>query len=164
MKRLFWLVLLTIVVTHANAGDWGLQVHVASAHVNQRAGVPWNESNDGFALRYVINDTTSVQASHFRNAQSMPGFNFFTNAVYLDTAPLMSGGWRAGGYVGAESGNDQYTYARSNGKFVVTSVKETGVEAVAGLLGRYQWDRFNVTARFPITQEPALWLEAGFTF
>lgn len=146
------------------AGSWSLQVHVASVQPTQRAGAPWNTSNDGFALRYAFNDTYALQAGHYRNEQTVQGYNFFANYVYGDYTPLHFGPVHVGAFAGVVSGYDDYCLTGAK----VAAMTEVGVAPKAGLVGRYQWRLFNATLRLnPALRHagPAsLSAEVGFSF
>lgn len=146
------------------AGPWGLQVHVASVQPTQRAGAPWNGSNDGFAVRYAFDDTFALQAGHYRNEHTVQGYNFFANYAYGDYTPLHFGPVRLGVFAGAVSGYDDYCLTGAK----VAAMKEVGVAPKAGLVGRYQWRLFNGTLRLnPALRHagPAsLSAELGFSF
>lgn len=148
----------------AQAGTWGLQVHVASMQPTQRAGAPWNTSNDGFAVRYAFNDTYALQLGHYRNEQTVQGFNFFANYLYGDYTPIRLGPVRLGAFAGVVSGYDSYTIR--NGK--VVELREVGLAAKAGLVGRYTWRAMNATVRLnpalPNAGPASLSAEVGFDF
>lgn len=150
--------------TPKHAGTWGLQVHVASFHPSQRAGAAWNESNDGFGLRYAFNDTYAAQLGHYRNEHTLPGFNLFTNYLYGDYTPLQHGPVRLGVFAGLVSGFDDCTVR--DGKVVTLS--EVGVAPKAGLVGRYQWRALSATLRASPAQKHAgpasVSAELGWTF
>lgn len=146
------------------ASPWSLQVHVASVQPTQRAGAPWNTSNDGFAVRYAFSDTYAVQAGHYRNEHTVQGYNFFANYVYGDYTPLHLGPVRLGVFAGVVSGYDDYCLTGAK----VTEMTEVGLAPKAGLVGRYQWRLFNATLRLnPALRHagPAsLSAEFGFSF
>lgn len=132
----------------AQAGTWGLQVHGLSYSFAERQPAPWTSVNDGFALRYAFDASYSVQVGHYRNQQTVQGFNFFTNYGVLDYTPWQKGSLRGGLFAGAQSGFDGYLLQMKDGLPRITELQKYGVEPVIGLLARYQPGRFNVTLRF----------------
>lgn len=153
-----------LLATGAHAGDWGLQVHLTSFQVHERPLVPWNQGNDGFALRYAINDAVALQAGHYRNEHSMPGYNFFTNYGLAEYTPIQLGPWRLGGFAGLVSGDDKYTYGARNGRYVVTSFSDMGVQSMAGGMARITAGRLNLILRASTAGPFGIAIEGGFTF
>ena len=159
--------LLLVLSTAANAGDWHVQVHGASLHLTPRNEVPWNETNDGFGIRYSWDSAWAVQAGHYRNDYTMPGFNFFTNYGVVDYTPIHRGEVHYGGFAGVESGHDDYTFKVMNGRPQVNVTKDGVISPVFGLMARWQGPVFNVGIRLTpqIANVPtALAIEGGFHF
>ena len=152
----------------AQAGTWGLQVHGLSYSFSERHPAPWTEVNDGFALRYTYDETYSVQVGHYRNQQTVQGFNFFTNYGVLDYTPWQTGSLRWGLFAGVQSGFDGYLLQMKDGMPRITELQEYGVEPAIGLLARHQRGRINFTVRFmPGTESglPAMLMgECGLNF
>lgn len=153
-----------LLATSAHAGTWGLQVHLTSVQLHERPLVPWNQGNDGFALRYSFSDAVALQAGHYRNEHSMPGYNFFTNYALAEYAPVQLGPWRLGAFAGAVSGDDKYTYGMRNGRCTVTSFTDVGVQPLAGGMARITSGRFNLTLRASTAGPTGIALEGGFIF
>jgi hypothetical protein len=169
MRKTILSLTLLAVASIASAGDFHVQVHVASVHATQRADVPWNESNDGFGLRYSLNDTWSVQAGHYRNEQTVPGvFNFFTNYGLVDYTPVHRGQFHFGGFAGVQSGYDEYDIKVGGPRPKVTVTQDSIISPTYGLMGRWQGDRFNVGLRLTAPQSAAgslaIALEGGVRF
>lgn len=132
----------------AQAGTWGLQVHGLSYSFAERQPAPWTTVNDGFALRYAFDDTYSAQVGHYRNQQTVQGFNFFTNYGVLDYTPWQTGSLRWGLFAGVQSGFDGYLLQLKDGMPRITELYEHGVEPAIGLLARHQRGHINITVRF----------------
>jgi len=137
----------------AQAGTWGVQVHGLSYTFTERQPADWTTVNDGFALRYAFDDTYSAQLGHYRNQQTVQGFNFFTNYGVLDYTPWQAAVLRWGLFAGAQSGFDGYLLQMKDGLPRVMELQKYGVEPLIGLLARYRPGRINVTLRLmPGTQ------------
>jgi hypothetical protein len=138
--------------TKALAGEWGIVVHGASMHFNQREGVPWNQANDGFGLRYAIDKDVAVQIGHYRNSQTTPDFNFFTNYGIVDYTPFHFRRLSVGMFAGMASGYDDYNYWYWTHETVAHTVtritQERPIIPVGGLVLRAELNQvFSLTTR-----------------
>lgn len=149
MKKTILAIAILGLATAANAGQWGLQVHVHSNHFADRAIEDWHEPTDGFALRYIVNKTWAVQAGHYRNEYTVvhASYNLFTNYAIVDYTAMRWKGLSAGLYGGVNSGYNDLTLADKGKGVEVTGETKTGIAPFGGLMGRVELDRYNLTLR-----------------
>ena len=169
MKKILILVAWLLSAALAHAGEWGIQVHVHSMHFADRIYEDWNEDTEGFALRYSYDKTYAVQAGHYRNEQTVRGYNFFANYVIGEYTPLSFGPLHFGVYGGLVSGYNDFTIAeRGPGRGRITSETDSGVNPTGGLTVRWDVYRFNVLARLhpdlPHAGPASIATEVGFRF
>ena len=166
MKRI--ILALLFLPVFAQAGEWGLQVHIASRHFIARDYFQWNEGNPGIGIRYSFDRDWAVQAGRYLNSYSLPGYDAYTNYVAADYTPWHHQAFSLGGYAGVGSGYDEpMFYAPNgqpqvvNGKPVIQRFNERPLIAAAGLIGRWDYGKFNITVRI----NPAMTaIETGFKF
>lgn len=153
MKRVL-IIMALLFSSAAHAGEWGLVIHGASYHFQQRNYIPYNQANDGFGLRYAFDDKWSAQAGHYRNSLSFPGYNFFSNYGIVEYMPysFAGGNLRLGGFGGLVSGYDKYDFfvdPKDTSHLQKVVITQDGViEVVGGLSARVKlMPHFDLTTR-----------------
>jgi hypothetical protein len=127
----------------SEASELGLVAHGFSHHTQLRkTGLPWNEFNQGLALRYIKNSDWSAQAGVYRDSVFKP-----TVYALVDYTPLHLAGVNFGGFAGAKY-----------------SVK---AKPIAGAVARWESSAYSVAARVapaPQSKGTVYTLEFGLKF
>lgn len=139
--------ILALSAAASHAGEWVLQVHGHSHHFQPRNHFTWNEFNPGLAIRYSFNSDIAVQVGRYLNSYSLPGYDAYTDYIAADYTPWHHKRFSFGGYAGIGNGYDEPYYYIVNGQADVTRIEKRPISASAGLLTRFEYDRFNITVR-----------------
>ena len=158
-------------VTPAHAGEWSAQYHFLSNHFADRGYEDWNETTEGFALRYRLDDTWAVQGGRYHNEFSVRSHAFNTDYIGVDYTPWHYGHFSFGGYGWATHGYEAHVLAGGGTAAYPSTVvasRDQGLLPAAGLLMRVEYGRFNYTLRahtnLPGAVPAAVMSEVGWRF